>query len=158
LIVNVLWSDSFNDKWRNICLDVLLRRIESIFSYARLFTDFKFKDVLLKSHTNYSGNPGPVTFARGEMPEFFDAWRVLPQRYRYVNMSSTVLCSFSFLIRGFREMTRERFAEKIRQITRRLTNLSPNNNKGSGYAFYYNTGAESSSDEKISQRRDGDDF
>ena len=55
-------------------------------------------------------------------------------------------------------MTRERFAEKIRQITKRLSNLSPNDKRGCGYAFYYNTGAERLYDEKISRQRDRDDF
>ena len=159
-MVNVIWSDAYNEKWRTICLDTLLRRIESIFSQVRIFTEYEFTDVFIKSDTNYSDNPAPVLYRAENMPEYFNATDVLRKKLYYYNTSqSDVRCTFTFLVKGFRETTRERFAEKIRQIIKRMNNLSPNSKRGSSLGFFYNEKDELNNDKKISKSRDrGYDF
>ena len=153
IIINTVWQKCYEKNRRTIIIGRVRQRIESILTGSHLFKGFDFESLFIKSDTNRDKLPDPVTFYEENMPEIFDGMSVLRNDHSYfVAQNSSyynVRLKFKFLITDMRYMSKERFAESIRIMMRKMRWIYPRCIDSANIGFFYNNLEEDERDEKV---------
>jgi hypothetical protein len=152
IIINTVWKKCYEKNKRTIMISRVRQRIESILTGSHLFKGFDFESLFIKSDTNRDKLPDPVTFYEENMPEIFDGMSVLRNDLSYIAAQNcsyyNVRLKFKFLVTDMRYMSKERFAENIRIMMRKMRWIYPRCIDSANIGFFYNNLEEDERDEK----------